>query len=109
MKFAPQCGLSGTYGRFVKAMSPYGDPTPKYWLYVSSCQAQNPEVGPKWSGCMPVADTITYCVLRFETAVVLPKCAAALTASFARSVGVAFVGAGVPMSAQTPASAPPVG
>jgi hypothetical protein len=73
------------YGRFVNAMSPYGDETgppgsPESPL--QSCQAQKlPLAVLKPSGWVPFGDTMTYCALRLEAAVVFPKCAAALTAS----------------------------
>src|SRR5215831_11877714 len=52
---------------------------------------------------------MTYWTLRFDAAVVFPKCPAAFTASLPRSPGVAFDGAGTAVSAQTPASGPPAG
>ncbi len=58
---------------------------------------------------MPVGERIAYCALRFDAAVVLPKCAAAATASWPSWVCVAWSGAGAAPSYQTPANAPPVG
>src|SRR6478609_3976071 len=52
---------------------------------------------------------MTYCASRLLAADVLPKCAAARTASSPSCFAVAFVGEADVPSSQTPASAPPVG
>jgi len=52
---------------------------------------------------------MSYWTYRLDAAVVLPKCAAALTASVPSWNGVATAGDAALSSTQTPASAPPVG
>src|SRR5713226_4849383 len=71
------------YGRFVNAMSPYGELTPpplRVASPLSSCQAQNPLVSQP-SGLAPCGEMTMYCASRLAAAVVLPKWPAALTAS----------------------------
>ena len=61
------------------------------------------------SGLVPVGEMMTYCASRLAAAVVLPKWAAALTASTPSWCPVAEPGDAALSSTQTPASAPPVG
>ena len=93
----------------VKAISPYGDVTPTNGSPFQSCQAQNVPLGPNPSGWVPVGDRMSYCASRLAAAVVLPKCAAALTASVPSWAGVAWLGEGALSSTQTPARTPPLG
>src|SRR3954468_694855 len=108
-KFWPQLEpMSSWYGSLAKAMPPYGELT--LTSPVQSCHAhQLLVVVLKPSGWVPVGERIAYCTLRLEAAVVLPKCAAALTASWPSCVCVAWLGVAAALSYQTPASAPPVG
>ena len=59
-----------------------------------SCHAQNVPLGPNPSGWVPVGERMTYCALRLSAAVVLPKWAAALTASVPSWAAVAVAGRG---------------
>src|SRR4051794_12165691 len=89
-------------------MPPYGELTLK--SPVQSCHAHQLLVAVlKPSGCVPVGERIAYCALRLAAAVVLPKWAAALIASWESWSPGAWLGAAVLLSYQTPASAPPVG
>src|SRR5436305_1500608 len=98
--------MSSWYGSFAKAMPPYGELT--LTSPVQSCHAhQLLVVVLKPSGCVPVGERIAYSALRFDAAVVLPKCPAALTASWPSCVCVAWLGAAALLSYQTPASVPP--
>src|SRR5690349_22773763 len=96
-----------------KAMSPTEDGIAPPLSVVSpfqSCQAQKPPFGVlKPSGWVPFGDTTTYCALRLDAAVVLPKWEAAATAWVPIWNPVAWLGAAEVVSAQTPANAPPVG
>src|SRR5262245_10320088 len=97
----------------VKAMSPTEEETVPPVSVESpfqSCQAQNWPVGVlKPSGWVPDGDTTTYWEFRLAAALVLPKCDAAATATTPSWCPFACCGAAEPVSAQTPASAPPVG
>src|SRR4051794_10576421 len=75
-------------------MFPYADE-------VELCHAQY--CVPKPDALLPVAVAITYCVVLFEPAAVLPKCAAALTASAASWDCVGLDGAAAPLSDHVPA------
>ncbi len=113
-KFWPQLvPASVTYGMLVNAMSPTEELTAPPVSVVSpfqSCHAQKlpPEVL-KPSGWVPFGDTMTYWALRLDAAVVLPKCEAAATATTPSWCPLAELGEAEPVSAQTPANAPPVG
>src|SRR6266700_2207103 len=78
-------------------MSPYKDE-------VELCQAQY--CVPKPDALLPVAVAITYCVDAFEPVVVLPKWAAAFTASEASCDWLGLDGAVEPLSDQTPVRIP---
>src|SRR5438067_8815400 len=78
-------------------MFPYDDE-------VELCQAQY--CVPKPEALLPVAVAITYCVVLFEPAAVLPKCAAALVASAASWDWLGLDGAAEPLSDQVPARIP---
>src|SRR5215471_5899679 len=98
----------------VNAMSPYEEgaapPPVSVVSPLKSCQAQKPPSGVlNPSGVVPVGDMMTYWTKRLDAGVVLPKCAAALTASAAIWCPVAAVGAGAELSYQIPASTPPWG
>src|SRR3954467_3994819 len=89
-------------------MPPYGELTLK--SPVQSCHAHQLLVAVlKPSGGVPVGERMAYCALRLDAAVVLPKCPAALIASWASWSPVAWLGVAAELSYQTPASAPPVG
>ena len=92
-------------------MSPYGEVTAPPLRVVSpfqSCQAQNWPDGVLYpSGWVLCGDTMMYWAVRFEAAVVLPKWAAALTASTPSWWPVAWLGEAVLSSTHTPASTPP--
>jgi hypothetical protein len=81
------------YGRFVYAMLPADDE-------VELCQAQY--CVPKPDELLPVAVAITYCVELFEPDAVLPKWAAALTASAASCDWVGCEGAAEELSDHEP-------
>src|SRR4051794_37698756 len=100
--------MSSWYGSFANAIPPYGELT--LTSPVQSCHAHQLLAAVlKPSGWVPVGERMAYCTLRLDAAVVLPKCAAALTASWPSCVDVAWLGVGAALSYQTPASAPPVG
>src|SRR5256885_2864219 len=111
-KFVPQLPpASVTYGRLVKAMSPTVDgiaPPMSVSSPFQSCHAQKlpPALNP--SGVVPVGETTTYCALRLDAGVVLPKCDAASTALTPSWCSVALAGAAAPVSTQMPASPRPV-
>src|SRR5690348_17216057 len=105
-KFWPQPGpASLTYGMFVKATSPTVDLIAPPLSVVSpfqSCQAQKVVLAVlKPSGLVPCAERITYWALRLAAAVVLPKWAAAATATSPSWCPVAALGDAVRVSAQT--------
>jgi hypothetical protein len=58
---------------------------------------------PKPDALLPLDVAITYCVVLFEPAAVLPKCAAALTASAASCDWLGLDGAAEPLSDHVPA------
>src|SRR5579864_4693635 len=98
LKLAPQLApASVMYGRFVYAMLPYDE-------LVALCQAQYCVPNPV--GLFPCAVAITYCTLALLEEVVLPKCAAAFTASAASCDCEGCDGAAEPLSDQTPAKMP---
>src|SRR5579863_5311509 len=98
LKLAPQLApASVMYGRFVYAMLPNDE-------LVALCQAQYCVPNPL--ALFPVAVAITYWTLALPEAVVLPKCAAALTASAASCDCDGRDGAEVALSGQTPAKMP---
>src|SRR5438034_4118798 len=106
-KFWPQeVPASVTYGMFVNAMSPTEELAPTSPF--QSCQAQKPALG-KPSGRTLCAERITYWELRLLAAVVLPKWLAAVTAVCPSCSAVGADGEADPVSAHTPARAPPVG
>src|SRR5215831_5497326 len=92
----------------VKAMSPSGEVTPTKGSPFQSCQAQNAPLGVlNPSGWVPAGEMMSYWASRLAAAVVLPKWAAALTASVPSWKGVAWAGDAALSSTQTPASTPP--
>src|SRR3954463_5032076 len=108
-KFWPQLPpMSSWYGSLANARPPYGELT--LTSPVQSCHAHQLALAVlKPSGWVPVGERMAYSALRFSAAVVLLKCAAAATASCPSCVDVAWLGAALLLSYQTPASAPPVG
>src|SRR5215472_17485538 len=98
LKLAPQLApASVMYGRFVYAMLPYDE-------LVALCHAQYCVPNPL--ALFPCAVAITYCTLALLEEVVLPKCAAAFTASAASCDWEGCEGAAEALSYQTSAKMP---
>src|SRR6266700_3230903 len=97
-KFLPHARpASVIYGRFENATWPYDDdagPPGSVESPFQSCQPQkSPDGVLNPSGWVPAGDRMTYCAFLFDAAVVLPKWAAAATASAPSRCPVARLGA----------------